>query len=305
MESIPHKVPREIVLASLVQSLGRPKTSPSGIGEDDWKRVFDAVANMKTPRGWESAVCKWTGVSTTTMDAIAGTNTKLPSSRPTPSAAAFIRKALATRILDRAIIDNGMKPREVRATLRRITSTASGQAVGGSRGHARGFGHRNPELRNRLAELTKGPRIMGPTRKGHDQVFDNCERVGLTDKPASMVINVDESDVQSKRKTARVVGPRYTVLNRVAVPDKSVSMHISLAAAVWANGFRTASPHTFCPVREFLRSLWRTIMTTTSFARRAGAWRVTRGRRVTLTGRALLTEAKSPLLMASNRTRIT
>lgn len=167
------------------------------------------------------------------------------------------------RILDRLFIGNGMKPREVRATLRRVSGTASGQSVGGSRGHARGFVHRHPDLSYRMAERTKGPRIMGPTRKGHDHFFDNCELAGLANEPASMVIDIDESDVQSKIKKVNVLGPRFSIVKRVTVPDSSVSMHDYSSVPFGRMGCRMGSPFTFCLVRTFLWVVWMILTTTT------------------------------------------
>ena len=57
-----------------------------------------------------------------------------------------------------------------------------------------------------------------------------------------MVINIDESDVQSKIKKVKVLGPRFSIVKRVAVPDSSVLMHISLVGAVRANGLPYGKP---------------------------------------------------------------
>ena len=51
-----------------------------------------------------------------------------------------------------------------------------------------------------------------------------------------MVVNFDESGVQSKSKKAKVLGHWHSIVKRVAVPDFSVSMHISLVGTVRARG---------------------------------------------------------------------
>ena len=102
--------------------------------------------------------------------------------------------------------------------------------------------HRNPDLTSRVAEVTEMTRILGPTRKGHDDMFDNLEAAGLRDAVPSMVINIDESDSQAKRSCERVIGPRYNIMKRLSVPDASVNMHISLVAAARANGLPYGKP---------------------------------------------------------------
>ena len=235
--------PSDGILASLEQQLGARKSRDCRIGEDDWKRVFDAVSSMKEPRGWVVAVSTWTGASTWTVsDRWKKHDTSIHQLGRPPYVPPALEASFGERIVERAIIGNGMKPREVRAGLRAIVAAECDTPAGGRKGHLRGFMHRHPKLTDRVAEVTKSTRILGPTRKGHDDMFDNLAAVGLADAVPSMVINIDESDSQAKRSHVRVIGPRYNIIKRISVPDGSVSMHISLVAATRANGLPYGKP---------------------------------------------------------------
>lgn len=235
--------PSERVLASLEEKLGPRKKQGAFVGEDDWRRVFNAITDMKVPRGWESAVSTWTGASTWTVS----NRWKLHDTsvhrrgRP-PLLPSNLETAFAQRIVDRSFIGNGMKPRELRVTLRNIARQSGGENVGGSRGHYRCFKHRHPDLRDRVAEATKATRLLGPTRAGGQLFYDNYERVGGRTAPPGIVYNVDEADAQAFDAHPHVVGPSYHIMKRIAVPDPSTSTHISLAAVGSAEGLPLGKP---------------------------------------------------------------
>ena len=235
--------PSAKVLAFLEEKLGPRKKTGVHMDEGDWVSVFNAITDMKAPRGWESAVSTWTGVSTWTVkDRWIHHDTAAHHIGRPPCLPPELENAFEQRIIDRSFVGNAMKTREFRTTLRKIVHTASGVDGGGSRGHARRFLHRHPNLSKRVAEATKASRLLGPTRAGGERFYDNCESVGIRETPPGRIFNMDESDVQAVDKHPHVIGPRYQVMKRLAVLESCTSTHISMLAAGAADGLPLGKP---------------------------------------------------------------
>ena len=112
MDARPSINPSDKFLASLERQLGARKSRDCRIGEDDWKRVFDLVSNMKEPRGWVSAVSTWSGSSPWTIsDRWKKHDTSEHQRGRPPYVPPALEKSFKERIVERAIIGNGMKPR--------------------------------------------------------------------------------------------------------------------------------------------------------------------------------------------------
>lgn len=228
---------------NLVARLGPAKKQGDRISPDTWKGIFDVVTELKVPHGWIAAVAEWTKLSTWTVKNRWDNSDTAEHHRGRPSLLPpIIENTFAHRINERAFVANAMVTREVRTSLRALTSKFVGVATGGSKGQLRGLLHRHPELARRTAERTPSVRSLGPTHAGSDKFYDNCEELGVPKTLAHKIINVDEAAAKTNRDHSAVIGPRWSVLKRISTPAINAASHTSIVVAAKANGLPHGKP---------------------------------------------------------------
>ena len=228
-----------ITLNAIVSKLGARNLFGDHVTPDEWRSLFDVVAELNAPRGWLTAAAEWTNLSRSTIrQRWEKKDTSVHHVGHPPLLPSVLEDALIARAEDQAVIRNGLPQSLLRTTLRTLASMGSNGGRGGSRGHIRGIMHRHPELRSRLAERTKSDRAVALTPEGLAREMDNIESTGIRKVLHDNVINVDESPLLTQKKRVKVIALGSNRLRRVSVRDVSTYKHASLVGACTAGGKR-------------------------------------------------------------------
>lgn len=139
-----------------------------------------------------------------------------------------VETALAGRLIDQAVLRNGVPFQMFSAAARSIAKKLHLPQLGGTRGHRSHFLDRNPEIRRRMGEQTQAARAVGLKRAEHAHYCDNLKSVGIQDKPPGMVCNLDETNVGMTHRHGPVFGPSSNVLKRVSVQAALSGKHASM-----------------------------------------------------------------------------